>query len=151
MLKTFLLIHRLENLYKVYIFIFLFKKIICNLYKLAKSSLEKSLLLSTRGALLILGCQMRITTKFVLLWVRLFHYMKVLSPFYGSLLTPPRWAYWTLMNHCDWPKLVLFFASFLHNNGRSGDNLYFILHVFDYFNNELLNGAMHSLVDNFKI
>ena len=34
--------------------------------------------------------------------------MKVLSPFCGSLLTPPCWAKRSPNSHYDWPQLVLF-------------------------------------------
>jgi hypothetical protein len=52
--------------------------------------------------------------------------MKVLSPFCGSLLTPPCWVDRSPISHCDWPKLMFFFILFLHPsytaimNGQSG-------------------------------
>ena len=49
-----------------------------------------------------------IKSGYILLEVRIFYEMKGLFHSRGSLLTPPRWAYISLISHCDWPKLVLF-------------------------------------------
>ena len=82
----------------------------------------------------------------------------VCPPFCGSILSPPRWADWSPINDCQWPKLVLFslnvLASFLHCYCEWSKWCYLLLNAACDWSLLTLTyslAPLHSLVDNWRI
>ena len=101
---------------------------------------------------------MKITKIPTLLHVRVYYWMKVLSPFCGSLLTSASWVDRPLISHCDWAKVVLFFKQYcilLRQLLCMTKWYYFVLNAaYDkwFLTTTYIMTPLHSLVDglNFK-